>query len=133
MQITANIYTNPDSTYPAVFKPYKFDISQYGEKTRKKLEFTITNITDEKFNLALVDMPAGMFKVSLPKSVKPGKSAKGKIELTDEYISEQFEKSITVEFSGKETTRFTIPVKRVIRIPGEKVDKVKPARKTKAG
>lgn len=116
-----------------IFKPYKFDISQYGEKVRKKLEFTITNVTDEKLNVELVDMPGGMFKVSLPKSVKPGKTAKGKIELLKEMVFEEFEKSITVEFSGKETTRFTIPVKRVIRIPGEKANDSKSIKKTTSG
>lgn len=105
-----------------VFKPYKFDISQYGEKPRKKLEFTITNVTDEKLAVQLVDMPIGMFKVSLPKNVKPGKTAKGKIELFDDFLSEEFEKSITIELTGKETTRFTVPVKRVIRIPGQKAN-----------
>jgi len=78
-------------------------------------------------------MPVGMFKISLPKNVKPGKKAKGKIELLDEVISEEFEKSITIEFTGKESTRFTVPVKRVIRIPGQKANETKPARKTTSG
>ncbi len=116
-----------------IFKPYKFDISQYGEKTRKKLEFTITNVTDEKLDIDLVDMPSGMFKLSLPKSVKPGKTAKGKIELLDEFVSEEFQKSITIELTGKETNRFTVPVKRVIRIPGQKANETKPAVKTTSG
>ncbi len=78
-------------------------------------------------------MPNKMFKVSLPKNVKPGKAAKGKIELLDEFVSEEFEKSITIEFNGKESTRFTIPVKRVIRIPGQKANDTKPVKKTTSG
>ena len=116
-----------------IFKPYKFDISQYGEKTRKKLEFTITNVTDEKLNIDLIDMPAGMFKLSLPNSIKPGKEAKGEIELFDEFVSEEFEKSITFELTGKETIRFMVPVKRVIRIPGQKANETKTEVKTTAG
>lgn len=116
-----------------IFKPYKFDISQYGEKPRRKLEFTITNVTDKKLDLKLVDMPMGMFKVSLPKNIKPGKTAKGKIELFDEFVSEQFEKSITIEFGDDKSTRFTIPVKRVIRIPGQKVNKTAQVKKTTSG
>jgi len=116
-----------------IFKPYKFDISQYGEKPRRRLEFTITNVTEEKLDLKLVDMPMGMFKVSLPKNIKPGKTAKGKIELFDEFVSEQFEKSITIELSDEKSTRFTIPVKRVIRIPGQKVNKTATIKKTTPG
>ena len=78
-------------------------------------------------------MPAGMFKVSLPKKVKPGKTVKGKIELLDDVVSKEFQKSITIEFSGKETTRFTVPVKRVIRIPGQKANGTKTVKKTTSG
>ena len=81
----------------------------------------------------MVDMPVGMFKLSLPKSVKPGKTVKGKIILYDEYVSEEFEKSITIEFNGKQSTRFTVPVKRVIRIPGQKANDSKAAKKTTSG
>jgi len=119
VQITANIYTDPDSTKPITIKPYKFDISQYGERERNKLEFEITNVSDEELKVALVDMPIGMFKVELPNKIKPGKTEKGKIELTKEYLAEEFEKSITIELNDQDKTRFTIPVKRLIRIPGE--------------
>jgi len=83
-------------------------------------------VTDEKLDIRLVDMPINMFKITLPKSVKPGKPVKGEIEVSDEFLSKEFEKSITIEFTGKETSRFTIPVKRVIRIPGEKDKEANP-------
>lgn len=118
VQIKAFVVTNPDSTYPITIKPYKFDISQYGEKPRKKLEFAITNVSDEDLEVRLVDMPPGMFKLSLPKKVKAGKTEKGKIELFDELVTEEFEKSLTIELSDQQKSRFTVPVKRVIRIPG---------------
>jgi len=65
-------------------------------------------------------MPEGMFKLSLPKKIRAGKTEKGTIEILDGYVSKEFEKSITIQFDGKESVRFTVPIKRVIRIPGEK-------------
>ncbi len=118
VQIKSNIYTNPDSTYPVTLKPYKWDISQYGEKERTKLTYEITNVSDQDLDLALVDTPAGMFKVNLPKRIKAGQTEKGTVEVLGEYVSKEFEKSVTVEFSDAAKTRFTIPVKRTIRIPG---------------
>lgn len=112
--------TNPDSTYPITIKPYKFNISQFGEKERKKLEFKITNNSDEDVELKLVDMPEGMFKLKLPKKVKAGKTEKGKIEIRDEFVSQEFKKSITIELNDNALSRFTIPVERTIRIPGKK-------------
>ena len=63
-------------------------------------------------------MPYGMFQVDLPDKVSAGKIAKGEITLSDEYIDQEFEKSITVEVNDASKSRFTIPVKRVIRVPG---------------
>ena len=113
---------NPDSTYPAVIMPYKFNISQYGEAKRDELSFEIRNVSDSDFVIKLVDMPEGLFEVKLPKKVKAGKTEKGKLTLTGSGIEREFEKSITIELSDKALSRFTIPVKRQIRIPGLKAE-----------
>lgn len=118
MQITCNAYTNPDSLSPVNISPYKFDISQFGEKTRNSLEFAINNLSASDLDVKLVDMPYNMFKISLPKKVKAGKSEKGKIELLGDQLKNEFEKSITLEFGDSTKTRYTIPVKRTVRIPG---------------
>jgi hypothetical protein len=121
VKISAEVVTNPDSTYPITIYPYKFNISQFGEKELKKMKFKITNVSDETLDVKLVDMPSGMFKLSLPKKIKAGKTAEGKIEIMDEFVMEEFKKSITIELSDKALSRFTIPVIRDIRIPGEKI------------
>ncbi len=118
VQIKANVVTRPDSTYPIAFKPYKFDISQYGDKPRTKLTFEVTNASDEDLELKVIDQPYGMFKIDMPDKVGAGKTAKGEITLNNDYVKDEFEKSITVEVNDAEHSRFTIPVKRVIRIPG---------------
>ena len=65
-------------------------------------------------------MPENMFKLKLPKKVKAGKTEKGKIEILDDFVSQEFKKSITIELTDKATSRFTIPVERTIRIPGQR-------------
>jgi hypothetical protein len=122
VEIISDILTNPDSTYPITIKPYKFNISQFGERERKKLNFKITNVSDENVEVKLVDMPEGMFKLDLPKKIKAGKTEDGSIEILDGYVSQEFKKSITIQLNDKATTRFTIPVERTIRIPGGKTE-----------
>nr|MBN2277056.1 hypothetical protein [candidate division Zixibacteria bacterium] len=119
VKISAEVITNPDSTYPIIIKPYKFDISQFGEKERRKLEFELINMSENDLEVSLIDMPVNMFKVKMPKKVKAGKTEKGEIELFDKYVTDEFQKSLTIELSDKNKTRFTIPVKRTIRIPGQ--------------
>jgi len=117
VQFTSNVIANPDSTYPIIIKPYKFDISQFGEKERNGLDFTIQNVTDAEFDLKVVDTRPDMFKVTLAKKIKAGAAEKGRIVVLDEYLKKEFEKSITIELGDKTVSRFTIPVKRTIRIP----------------
>jgi hypothetical protein len=116
VQFSADVVVNPDSTYPLIINPYKFDISQFGKKERNSLEFVIKNVSDMELEVRLVDMPSNMFKLTLPKKIKPGETAKGKITLLKEFLGSEFEKSLTLETTDKLNTRFTIPVKRIVRI-----------------
>jgi hypothetical protein len=122
VQITADILANPDSTFPIVISPYKFDISQFGEKERSSLEFTIKNVSADELEVKLADMPSDMFVLTLPKKIKPGKYEKGKIVVKKDYLPKEFEKSITLQVNDKLNSRFTVPAKRTIRIPGVKPD-----------
>lgn len=117
VQIISQVTDRPDSTYPIIIHPYKLDLSQFSDKVIKEKRFTITNVSDEKLKVSLVSMPDGLFDFKLPKSIKPGKRAKGKLKLKKETYGESFEKSVTievVEVNSEKTTRFTIPVKRSI-------------------
>ena len=118
MQITANVVATPDSTYPIRIKPYKFDISQFGEKTVDKRDFVIENVSDSDLDLSVVSMPEGIFTVKLPKHVKAGETVKGEIKLDHDYLDKEFEKSLTIEVSDANKTHFTVPVKRTLRVPG---------------
>lgn len=109
----------PDSTYPIRIKPYKFDVSQFGEMSVDSREFVIENVSDTELDITLVDMPEGMFTVKLPKNVGAGETAKGLLTLSDEYLDKEFEKSLTIELNDEAKTRFTIPVKRTLRVPGK--------------
>ena len=117
MTIRSDVVARPDSTYPVIIKPYKLDISQFGEKVRDEMKFTITNVSDEDLNIDLVSLPSHIAMVELPSKVEAGKSASGTLKLTSEGVEEQFEKSFTIQLSDEQNSRFTIPIKRKIRNP----------------
>jgi hypothetical protein len=127
--IRSEVVTNPEDTYPIKIKPYKFDISQFGEKERSRLKFEITNISEQDLDIELIDMPADMFRIKLPTKVKTGKTAEGWIEILDDYIDQEFEKSLTIELNDQAHSRFTVPVKRTIRIPGKTTAEVGSSKK----
>ncbi len=119
VQIITQVTDRPDSTYPIIIQPYKLDLSQFSEKVIKKKKFMITNASDQKLKVSLISMPEDLFEIKLPKSIKPGKSAKGELVLRSEALGDSFEKSVTIEVVGvqdSDTTRFTIPVKRSLHV-----------------
>ncbi|UCD17453.1 MAG: DUF1573 domain-containing protein [Candidatus Zixiibacteriota bacterium] len=118
VSFTAEVVPNPEETYPIIISPYTFDISQFNEKERENLNFTITNVSEEDLEISLIDIAPNMFKVKLPRKIRVGKTEKGKIEILDEYRDHEFEKSMTIELSDKAKSRFTIPIKRKIRVSG---------------
>lgn len=118
VQIVSNIVERPDSTYPVIIQPYKLDLSQFTQKVRDKITFEIRNVSDMELDLSLVAAPGGLFELDLPKSVKPGGEVTGTLKLKKEAISESFEKSFTIQLNDEKQSRFTIPVKRTVRVAG---------------
>lgn len=115
VQIIATVVARPDSTYPLLMKPYKLDLSQFGEKLRDKIDFTIENVSDEKIDLSIISFAHEYFDVNLPSSIDPGKKASCSLKLKKEAHKQNFEKSFTIETSDADKSRFTIPVKRQVR------------------
>lgn len=113
----ANVVRRPDSTQPIVIKPYKLDVSQFGEKVRNEIKFTVTNVSDQAVNIKLIDLPEDFFEVSLDGNIAAGQSAEGTLKLRDQAVPMSFEKSFTFECNDADASRFTVPVKRVVQSP----------------
>lgn len=114
--ITCHVIDQPDSTYPVVVKPYKLDISQFGEKVRDEMRFTITNVSDQDVDVTLIAWPNSILeKVDLPKKIKAGTSEEGRVKLREDQVEESFEKSFTFEVNDAAKSRFSVPVKRQVQ------------------
>ncbi len=118
VQIVSHVVERPDSTYPVIIRPYKLDLSQFTQKVRDKITFEIKNVSDMELDFSMVSVPEGLFELDLPESVKPGGEVKGTLKLKKEAISESFEKSFTIQLNDEKKSRFTIPVKRTVRVAG---------------
>jgi len=134
VRINAHVVERPDSTYPVIVDPYKLDLSQFNEKVIDEKEFEIVNVSDEDLRLTLVSWPREYCEVKLPKSIGRGKTGKGEIRLKEKGLEEPFEKSLTFELSDESKTRFTVPIKRSVRVSAATDGKtVRKAASRKAG
>jgi hypothetical protein len=110
----ANVTLRPDSTYPIVIAPYKLDISQFGEKTRSEISFTIKNEANQALTPSIISTASDYFEVQLPKTIEAGKTASGSIKLSKDGLTKEFEKSFTFQLNDERQSRFTVPVKRTM-------------------
>jgi hypothetical protein len=117
VKITADIVIQPDSTYPIVISPYKLNISQFGEKVRDEMTFKIENVSDEDLKPTIVDIPSDLFEVKLPDKLKAGKTEEAVLKLKDAALDQNFDKTFTIELNDQAKTRFSIPVRRSLRLP----------------
>ncbi len=115
VSIQCDVETRPDSSYPLVVDPYKLDMTQLGDKVRDEMTFNVKNITDQKLPISVISLPSDYFSIVLPSSINPGEAIEGKLKLTKLAIDQDFEKSFTLELGDQAHTRFTVPVKRVVR------------------
>ena len=116
--IIADVIQRPDSTYPIIIRPYKLDISQFGDKVRDKMKFTIVNSSDKEVLLNLAAALPAYATVDIPKKVGAGQSASGEIKLLPSVLDKSFEKSFTIEVTGETKSRFTVPVTRTVKTAG---------------
>ncbi len=119
VQIISEIVTRPDSTYPVIVKPYKLDLSQYSDKVVDEITFEIENVSDMDLSVTMIAQPSKLMNITMPEMIKAQSTAEAVIKLTKEGIAEGFEKSFTFELDDEKTSRFTVPVKRTIRLPGD--------------
>ena len=116
LQIIANVIQRPDSTYPVVISPYKLDVSQFTSTVRDRITFTITNVSEMDLQPELIYMQPELFELELPYIIPARGRAEGLLILKKEAVGRSFEKSITIQFNDEKASRFTIPVRRALRI-----------------
>ena len=75
----------------------------------------IQNVGSEKLKITPVGYPEDLVRIKLSDSdLKPGEKTKFMVKLNRHSELDHFEKSITFEASGKDKTRFSIPLKKEI-------------------
>jgi hypothetical protein len=111
---TAYVCGPADTTYPLRISPAILDMSESGQSGRNEMAVTITNVSDQKLKVTLIEWPEQLINVELPESIGPGQSAQAEVTLRHDLPDESFEKSITLEVNDAVSSRFTIPIKRTV-------------------
>jgi hypothetical protein len=114
--INAELLPEPETMTPIKLEPYKLDVSQFTETPRRKATFKIHNVSDQPYEISMIDDSHKNFDIDMPKKVGPGEVVEGSITVHEDAIESEFGQSITFEINDDEGSRFSLPVKRIYRI-----------------
>lgn len=115
LSILAEVLLNSEDAWPAVLRPDILDVSQYGEKTRRRGRFHLENRSDEDLRVSVVDSALKSFEIKIPDEVKAGETIEGRIRVREDKVTSDFTESVTLRIDGTETQFYTLPVMRRYR------------------
>jgi len=115
--IIADLSLEPTEMRPLVIQPYRVDVSQFTKAPRRRAKFLIENRSDQDYKLELIDATDLNFEIELPNEIKSGETVEGVILVDKDRLEEAFKQPITFKLNDERGTRYTIPIKRDVRIP----------------
>ncbi|MCH7691340.1 MAG: DUF1573 domain-containing protein [candidate division Zixibacteria bacterium] len=119
LQIHSEVLPEPEQMRPIKLRPYILDVSQFSVKPRRRARAWIINQSENDLTLNMLDDKEKSFAVILPQSVKANDSAEIIITVNEDAIETEFSESFTFEISDEVGSRFSLPVRRMYRIPQE--------------
>jgi len=117
ISLSAEVVENPDSIFPLVISTPEIDFSPIKGKMVVEKEVKIKNVSQEEIKLKVVDSSVGFFEIRFSdERIKPSEEIDLKLRLNRDLKEDSFKKSITLELNDKAKTRFSIPVKREVKM-----------------
>lgn len=118
--IIADLSLESEDMRPLVIRPFRVDVSQFTKTPRRRAKFLIENRSDKEYELTIIDAEQLNFEIDLPKKIKPGETLEGTVLVDEDLVEEPFEQSFTFRLNDERGTRYTVPIKREVRIPESK-------------
>lgn len=119
VSIQADVKAEPYNNFPVQVSPMIVDLSPEGVGEDSEIEVNVKNATSDGLDIEIVDMPSDYIKGELSgKLVKASEEVKLKVKLKREAENTRLTKSITLQLSDQDSSRFTVPV-RSKRLPGK--------------
>jgi hypothetical protein len=118
-EINAEILVDKELFRPVRLNPFKLDVSQFTVEPRRKATAWIINVSDQDLDIEVVDSAGKDFVVEIPAHVKANDSAEVVLTVNEDAVKKEFDQSFTFYVSDEVHSRFSLPVKRMRRIPVE--------------
>ena len=117
IELKSHVYSPRDTSLSLSINPYKLDFSQYSQNSIREKILSISNNTGNNNYISIIDQPSELDKLDINCRLKPYESIFFEVKLSEDGFRNEFEKSLTIQLHSINKLRFTIPIKRTIRVP----------------
>ncbi|HOP06135.1 MAG TPA: DUF1573 domain-containing protein [candidate division Zixibacteria bacterium] len=111
VRIHAVIQEQPNQSYPLILSPSAMDLVDLPGADQGKYRINFSNQSDQPLHFKMIDIPADLVAIDLPKELAVGANTDVTLEMTSVGQTKAFLKSLTFELDDPDTTRVTLPLK----------------------
>jgi len=118
LQIQAHVLKPADTARPLMIEPMavQLDSIRPDDPGRDwKFKVAVQNLGEEKVKARLIAGPTDLFKIKVPKDIKPGQEKYIELKFDESILDQLFTKSLTIELDDSAATRYTIPITKARR------------------
>jgi hypothetical protein len=120
LSFTAHPVAHPDSLELFVLSPFQLDLdSDRPENQREpwQYEIALRNVSEESFEISLITPPTddGITVYLPPGKIDPGEQKMITLKIDPNLADDLFSRSLTIEATDEETTRYTLPIQKKMR------------------
>lgn len=114
MQLEGQVTHWPDSLYPLLVKPYRFEFGRTSQKDIDSIAFRIINKSNKETSVELLSKIPAECQLELPTTVPANSESTGYIKLKPEFRETEFKSCLTFLAPELSKTRVTVPIRRKI-------------------
>jgi hypothetical protein len=101
-----------EAARPISVKPYKLEVARTSSLSLDSMSFTLTNHSQQDLFIKVVSFEIEQCELMLPEEIKAGADATGWVKVKPQFMDMEFTTSVTMQFSDKDETRITLPIRR---------------------
>lgn|GEM_PF-1366754 len=112
LEITADVKPKPDTLLDIGYAPYSLEFKERKKGKFEEMKVEFTSKGQKEYRFKVIDYPRGFFEAKLnQETLMPGKMVELKVKPVKTLPAGTVKKSITLQVSGENEFRITIPVK----------------------
>ena len=112
LAVQGSVVKSMETARPISIIPYKIEVARTSGLSLDSMSFTLTNNSQQDLSIEVISHALEQCELVLPDEVRAGSEATGWVKVRPQFRNTEFTTSVTMQFSDKDETRITLPIRR---------------------